>query len=114
SPQGDDALRSASTQLGIAVGIRKARVVKIHKDLGRENGHIGVALDKHLLKIPVRVNLAELFFVVHRPLLIWWIKAGVEGVEGFDESFAKTVLAIFLAGIPEPAVCIEYKRSVLH
>ena len=89
-------------------------MVKIHEDLGGENGHIGVALDKHLLKIPVRVNLAELFFVIHRPFLVRWVKAGVERVEGFDEGFAKAVLAIFFAGIPEPGVCIEYKRSVLH
>src|SRR5260370_13474368 len=81
----------------------------VHEHLGGEDGHVGVTFDKDLFEIPVGVNLAELFLVVHRPTLVWGIEAVVEGIEGFDEGIAKAVLAVFLAGIPESSMCIEHK-----
>jgi len=42
-------------------------------------------------------------------LLIRWVEAVVEGVEGLDEGIAKAVLAILLAGIPKSRVRIEDK-----
>ncbi len=109
SAQGDDALGGASTHGSVAVGVGKAGVVEVHQHLGGEDGHVGIALDKHLVEIPVGVDLAELPLVVHRPLFVGWVEAIVECIEGLDEGVAKAVLAVFLASIPEAGVCIEYK-----
>ena len=102
------------TNLGIAFGVGKAGVVEVHEDLSREDGHVGVALDEHLVDVPVGVHLAELLLVVHGPLFVGGIEAGLERVKGFDKGLAEAILAVLLTGIPEASMSIHDECTILH
>ena len=98
----------------LRVGVDEPGVVEVHQHLGRQDGHVGLALDEHLLEVPVRVDLAEHGLVVHRPLGIGRVEALVEGVEGFDERVAEAILGVLRTRVPEACMGIEDKRPILH
>ncbi len=112
--EGDEARGRAGRELRIARGVDEPGVVEVHQDLGRKDGDVGLALDEHLLEVPIGVDLAKHGIVVHRPLGIGRVEPLVEGVKGFDERVAEAVLRVLRTRVPEACMGIENERAVFH
>ena len=110
----DDPFGQAIVDGLVALRRHEPLVIEIHQHLGRQDGQVGVALDEHLLQIPLRIGLTELLLIVHRPPGLGGVEPGMEGVEGFDEGVAEAVLGVLGAGVPHPTVCVENKCCIFH